>query len=270
MFNKNIISACADPLPFSLLFLPESKSITHEISLNKVDCIISVDCSSKDQMKFPITKKDIPLINIDHHTSNNKFGSTNIVVTNAASTSEILYQLFEYLKTPISPQIATYLLSGLYCDTGSFMHSNTSAEVYKIASKLMNAGASLTQIVKNMFKTHTIEQLKLWGKVLNNARLNKKGTLVSKITASELKETNASPRDLTGIINYLNSVPNVNMSILLSEDLHGNVQGSVRSAKDGINAAEVCEQLGGGGHEKAAGFTIPGKIVSEEIWRIES
>ncbi len=273
-FGKNVTSVCADPLPKSLLFLPDSNVFENKIDPNKHDLIITVDASSVDQLKFAeidekFLKSGKAIINIDHHPTNKKFGTLNIVDENASCATEILYYFFEFVKATIVPSTATHLLAGLYNDTGSFMHSNTSSSSYKIASKLLEAGAALPRIVKHMFKTQSIEQLRLWGKVLSNARLNKKGTLVSKITNDDFYETNSTPRDLMGVINYLNSVSRSNLSILLSEDMEGHVKGSMRTSKNDVNVASLCEKLGGGGHKKAAGFTIPGKIVTEEVWRIE-
>jgi phosphoesterase RecJ-like protein len=266
-FGKKVSSACADPLPESLKFLPESDSFIMQINKEKYDLIISVDCSSKDQLKF--NEIENPIINIDHHPTNNNYGSVNIVDPDAASVTEILYDFFKFIEVDITPRTATNLLAGVYNDTGSFMHSNTTAYTYKIASVLVEAGASWSQIVENMFKTQSVQQLKLWGRVLSNARINKKGTIVSKVTQSDFKETHSSPQDLSGIINYLNSVSQSKMSILLAEDMHGHVKGSLRSKEDDIDVAMICEKFGGGGHKKAAGFTIPGKIVSEETWKID-
>ncbi|MFC1810863.1 bifunctional oligoribonuclease/PAP phosphatase NrnA [Patescibacteria group bacterium] len=274
-FGMDVTCACADPLPFSLKFLPGSSVMKKTFDENgDIDLIVSVDCSSKDQMKFfeikpDFFKKDIPLINIDHHASNKNYGSVNLVDADAASTTVILYEFIKFLQIPIISAVATNLLAGIYCDTGCFMHANTNADTYLIASDLMQAGASANEIVKYMFKTKTVEQLRLWGKVLANIKVNNKGTILSKITSDELNELKAAPKDLSGIINYLNSVPNCKMSILLSEDLKGNVQGSLRAANDDIDVSKVSSQFGGGGHKKAAGFTIPGKIVIEEVWRIE-
>jgi len=273
-FGLQVSSVCADPLPGSLKFLPFSKIVHKKFNRDEFDLIISVDCSSMDQMKYPETKpdffkKEIPLINIDHHASNKKYGDLNLVDPDAASTTIIIYRLLEYFDIPVIPGIATNLLAGIYCDTGSFMHANTNSEIYKIASELMKAGADPNRIVENMFKTKTIEQLRLWGKVLSNIKVNDKGTIVSKITSDELLELNATPKDLSGVINYLNSVPNCKMSVLLSEDTKGNVQGSMRSADDEVDVSKLSCKLGGGGHKKAAGFTMPGKIVADEVWRIE-
>lgn len=273
-FGKNVTSACADPLPDSLFFLSGDDVFENKIDPKKHDLIITVDASSIDQLKFPeidekLLKSGKAIINIDHHPTNKNFGTVNIVDEDASCVTEIIYYFFEFAGVNLTPKTATYLLAGLYNDTGSFMHSNTSRSSYRIASKLLEAGAALPQIVKNMFKTQSIEQLRLWGRVLSNARINKQGTLVSKVTDNDFYETNSTPKDLMGVINYLNSVSQSNLSILLSEDMQGQVKGSMRTAKDDIDVASLCEKLGGGGHKKAAGFTIPGKIVTEEIWRIE-
>jgi len=264
-FGIQVSSCCADPLPMSLNFLPGSRSVHKGLPVD-YDLVISVDCSSLDQVKYSDLKVDI---NIDHHASNKDYAKVNMVDADAASTTVIIYEFLKYLQIPILPDMATNLLAGIYCDTGCFMHTNTNAKIYDIAANLMQCGAKSTEIVKHMFKTKTVEQLKLWGKVLSNIKVNEKGTIVSKITTNEFEETQATPKDLSGVINYLNSVPNCKMSMLLSEDMKGNVQGSIRTNEDEMDASELSTKLGGGGHKKAAGFTIPGKIVAEEVWRIE-
>lgn len=274
-FNKKVTSACADKLPPNLNFLKGNIEILQKIDLKNYDVIVSVDCSSKEQMKYPETTKSfkdykIPIINIDHHISNSAYGTINLIDPESASTTEILFRYFEYLKIPVKPYVATNLLAGIYCDTGSFMHSNTNSNNYIIAQKLLSAGASHSNIIKYMFKTKTVEQLQLWGKVFSNSRINKQKAIVSKVTEDDFIKTGTNPRDLAGIVNYLNSVDECKMSILLSEDMKGNVKGSVRSGNGNIDVAELCKQLGGGGHKKAAGFKLPGKIISKEVWSIES
>lgn len=269
IFQKKVTSVCADPLPSTLFFLKGNYHIKHVLP-EDYDLIITLDCSTNEQTKFPeVINKKTAVINIDHHTTNTKYGDINVIDPDAASATEMLYNLFDNFGLDYSKHGATCLLAGMYNDTGSFMHSNTRKETYSIAGKLQSRGADMKTIVKNLFKTHSIEQLRLWGKVLSNARLNKKGTLVSKISTYELDEINASPRELAGVINYLNCVPESKMTMLLSEDLNGNVQGSMRTGNEDVDVSSLCEQFGGGGHKKAAGFTIPGKIVSQEFWKID-
>lgn len=261
--GKHVTSACIDILHPSLHFLPFSDSIQITFDLNKIDLIIIVDCGGIEQVKFHHEVKDlfsgkIPIINIDHHDSNNNYGIINIVASEVASTAEIIFHFLEFAQIRPTPAIATCLLAGIYGDTGSFMHPNTTPSTYKIAGKLLQYGAMVQPIIKNMFKTNKVEQLKLWGRVLSNARINSNGAMVSRVTKTDFEETNSSPEDLSGIINYLNSVPGISFSILLSEDLEGNVKGSFRTLHDDINVADFSKQLGGGGHQKAARIvTLP-------------
>jgi len=61
----------------------------------------------------------------------------------------------------------------------------------------------------------------------------------------------------------LNMVPNVNFSLLLKEDRE-RIKGSLRTRKDNVNLAEIAKKYGGGGHPKAAGFSIP-KIEFQKL-----
>lgn len=272
-FGKRVNSACVDTLPSSLRFLPGSAGFRTDFA-EDADLIIIVDCGSLNQTRFneKITEafeNNISVINIDHHPSNEYFGTLNVVMPEAAATCEMIYYFARHLNIKISKSMATAILTGLYTDTGSFMHSNTTESVYQIAAHLMGIGANFKHIVKYVFKTKSIEQLRLWGRVLENAKLNDNGTIVSKVTKEDFGETEAAPEHLSGVVNYLTSVPESTLSVLLTENGQGQVKGSLRTLGDNIDVSEICGKFGGGGHKKAAGFTIPGRIVEKRIWTIE-
>jgi len=273
-FGKRVNSACIDQLPSSLRFLPGSAGFRTDFGVEDVDLIIVVDCGSLNQTRFnekikEAFKKNILVINIDHHPSNEYFGTLNIVMPETAATCEIIYYFARHLNIKISKSMATAILTGLYTDTGSFMHSNTTETVYRIAAHLMGLGANFKHIIKHVFKTKSIKQLRLWGRVLENAKLNENGTIVSKVTEEDFGQTEAAPEHLSGVVNYLTSVPQSTLSVLLSEDGTGHVKGSLRTLNNSIDVSEICSKFGGGGHKKAAGFTLPGHIVEKRIWTIE-
>ena len=64
-------------------------------------------------------------------------------------------------------------------------------------------------------------------------------------------------------------VQNGLFAALLGEDGHGNIRGSFRTRNDNINLSEMAAMLGGGGHKKASGFSIPGYLKKEVVWKIE-
>lgn len=272
-WDVKVVSACADPPPEYAFVLPGSYEYVNDFDLNNFDLAIAVDCGAHYLMKFHETKPElmagkIPLINIDHHPSNDQFGTHNLVHDTAAATSFILYHYLRYLGFHITHEIATCLLMGLYYDTGSFMHSNTSRDVLETAADLLNKGADFKKIVKPMFQTTPVNQLKLWGRVMTRARLTSKKAIVSAVTEQDLIECDAKPDDLSGVIDLLNSVPESKFSILLSETEHGAIKGSLRTQDDQIDLSKLAALFGGGGHKKAAGFTMPGRLRQETHWKI--
>jgi len=159
-------------------------------------------------------------------------------------------------------------LTGIYNDTGSLMHSNTSLEVFEICARLMECGGNVTQISKHMFQSTPVSTLRLWGRVLENARVNDEGVTVSIVTWKDFDDCGAGPDSVSGIIDLLNSVPDSKYTCLLNEDQNGKVKGSFRTQRDDVDVAELAAQFGGGGHKKAAGFTMPGRIHQELHWKI--
>ena len=119
----------------------------------------------------------VPILNIDHHVSNDHFGLYNVVDPTAASATVIVYRLLKsHLNATITKNMAVCLLAGIYNDTGSFMHSNTTHEVFAIAADLMKTGLDAAVISASMFRTKPINQLRLWGKILSTMKLNEKKT----------------------------------------------------------------------------------------------
>lgn len=273
-WGKHVTSACADPLPQDSHFLPGYNTFVQDVDLSDYDVVVSVDVGAHYLLKYDKThpelldKEKTTLINIDHHPSNDHFGSVNIVVDTAAATALILFYILKEFELTLTRDIATCLLAGIYFDTGSFMHSNTTPEVYDVAGQLMSHGADFKVIVKKLFHTTPVNQMKLWGRILNRARINKKNIVSSAVTQKDLNDLGLTVKEVSGVIDYLNAVPGSQFCILLSEDLKGNVKASLRTQRDDVDLSELTSTFGGGGHKKAAGFTMPGKIEQETVWKI--
>lgn len=275
--GKESTPVCVD-LPAPMFhFLPGYSAYVQDFQPEKYDLIMAFDAGAHYMIKFHEKYPDIfkgpqanmpPLINIDHHGSNDNFGSVNIVDSDAASTTLILFYAMQILNIRITREIATCLLTGLYTDTGSFLHSNTTGEVYRIASFLTRAGADVQSIARNCFKQTPLSTLRLWGQILENMKINEEGVVLSVARQSDFRMTGSTAEDLSGVINYLNAIPGTKFSVLLSEDEKGNVKGSFRTQKEEVDVAKLASFFGGGGHPKAAGFTLKGRIEKETIWKI--
>ncbi len=263
---------CIDQIPESFYFLPNSEEVVHEFDPGNFDLAIMLDCGADYMAGIKETHGEIyggtyPLINIDHHPSNDHFGKWNLVDTESASTTQILTNLFDELKWKITPRIATCLMTGLYTDTGSLKHSNATADVHRIASQLMKKGARLKDIIGYVFKNNSVDVLRLWGRVMKRITQTPENITISTVSDRDFTETNTSKPDLTGVVDYLNAVPDAKFSLLLTE-INGQVKGSLRTLRDDVDLTEIAGRLGGGGHKKASGFTIPGKLELQTRFKI--
>ncbi len=270
---RRITSVSADILRYEFDFLKDKPSFVTEFDPGEFDLFITVDCGSPEQTAFQsvypevFRKKD--LINIDHHHTNSLFGGINLVIDSSSSTSLIIFNLLKTWNIRPTPDIATCVLMGVYGDTGSFMHSNTSAEEFEAAAELMYLKANRSVIVERLYKRQSLGKLRLLGKILSETRMTDKKTVVSAIKDEDFHETGATQADLEGVIDYINMTKDNRIAALLTEDGKGNVRGSLRTKKDDLNLSEIAVHLGGGGHKKASGFTIKGKLEKVVRWSIK-
>lgn len=274
--GKTPTPACIDSIPERLKFiaqaLPKGVNFAREFDMYQYDLIIISDAGAYHMTGFherypDFLSKKVPIINIDHHASNEGFGTVNLVDPKASSATVMVWRLLNYLPIKLTREIGLTLLSGIYNDTGGFMHSNTTRETFEIASELTKTGIDVNEIVKPMFRQASFSQLRLWGYILENLKRNEQGVLSSVVTESDLKVLGAHGSDTGGIVDLLNTVPDTAYTLLLAED-EGMVKGSLRTQRDDVNVSAIAEQFGGGGHKKAAGFRMHGRLEKQIVWRV--
>lgn len=210
-------------------------------------------------------------ITVDHHHDNRREARLNLIVPEAAATAQILASFFGTCAIPLTKDIATCLLTGIFTDTGSFMHDSTTPEILKLAAFLMSKGARLSHIAHQTYQKKDVGGLRIWGRALSrvmNSPLT--GAAVSVITPQDLTECGATLEDLSGVVNMLNTLPETKFALLLTEYVPGRIKGSLRSeVHKGVDVSGIAKRLGGGGHKLAAGFEVPGHIVRRNgQWRV--
>lgn len=261
--------------PLSGTFKPED--VTFSFGNYKFDLIIVLDSPDLERLgQVYDTNSELfyetPVINIDHHAGNDYFGKVNWVDLTATSTAEILVALIESLareKPLIDTDVATALLTGIIVDTGSFQNANTTPKSFTVAAQLVAAGARQQEIIKWLFKTKTLSTLKLWGRILANVQDEKPYRFIwSRIARADFAEAQADDSATSGVIDeLLKTAPGIDFALLLSEKADG-LHGSLRAATAGVDVASIARLFGGGGHEAAAAFQIPGESLvtkQEEI-----
>lgn len=270
--GKNVEVRCFDPPPPVFSFMPNVERVQVGLEGTNYDAIFIVDAGATHLTGFnesnpELFDKSLNVVNIDHHGSNEYFGKYNLVVTDSPSATAIIYEMLMGLNLEVDRHTATCLLTGIYTDTGSFMHSNTTPEVMRIASRLLAKGANLRSISKDIFNTTKVSTMHLWGRVMKNAYQTSDKVTMSVLTNKDFEDTGADHSEMTGAVDYVNAVPNAKYSVILTER-GDKVKGSLRTLKDEVDVAQVAATFGGGGHTKAAGFTIPGKLEKEVRWKV--
>jgi len=194
----------------------------------------------------------IPLINIDHHSSNEEFGQINFVELTAVATSEILFSLFEnYDKNLIDEEIATCLLAGMISKTKSFKTANITPNALAAAAKLITFGARREEIVNQLYRSRPINVLKLWGKVLATLSSDLSDHLVwSVLTVADFAKTETTDSDLNDIVDELIiNIPQVKVIVIIYERQEGEklmANGLIYSIKniDSLNLAKEFNPMG--------------------------
>lgn len=263
---------CIDTPPETFRFLPSIGRVLEVPDVRAGDVFVFVDSAEPKLTELHETHPVLfdgthPSLNIDHHPTNTRFGTVNIVVPDASSSCEIIVALADQLGWNISDDIATCLLTGVYTDTGGLLHSNTTATVYRTVARLLRAGAHQQAIVTAVFRRAKLSTLRLWGRVLEKITITEEGGAISAVTEGDFRATGAEHAELTGAIDYINAVPGMRFSLLLSER-DGTVKGSLRTLRDDVDVAAMASRYQGGGHKKAAGFALPGKLKQEVRWKV--
>lgn len=257
-----------EPIPNIFKFLQRSEEIRSDYADEmQFDLFFCLDCGDAGRlgnaMKYFEHAKHT--VCIDHHVSNQAFADDNCIDPEASSTCELVFGLMDTEK--ITKKIAECLYTGMVHDTGVFQYSCTSAKTMNIAGQLMEKGIDYPKIIDDTFYTKTFNQNKILGQALVDSELYLDGRcIVSVVTNEMMKKYDVLPKHLDGIVNQLRVTKDVEVAVFLYENEDGSFKGSLRVNGD-FNVAEVAMVFGGGGHVKAAGFTIEG-TAEECVQRI--
>jgi len=207
------------------------------------------------------------VVNIDHHVTNAHFGSLNLVVPAAASTGELVYDLFKAWKLAIPSPVAACLYATILSDTGGFRHDNTSERALRAAAELVALGADPAAIARGLFKSRPPSSLRMQGLILQGLHFECGDRLVwGSITQARLRELGAATEQADGAIDQLNTVRDQEVAVLFKEVGPEQTRVSIRT-RDGVDAAELARRFGGGGHRRAAGadLALPLAQVEERV-----
>ena len=221
------------------------------------DVMITFDCGSMNRLGDlePSAKAAHELVVIDHHISNDRYGSINLVEPDAAASGWVVLQLVDELGLPLNQEAAVCLYAALVCDTGRFQYDTTTPEVFDMARRLTEYDVPVSQLSRTLFEEHRFAYLKLLGEALERAELIREERFVwTAITQEMLERHGVEMEEVEGLIDILRRAAEAEVTCVLKEEQDGNVRVSLRSLGD-VDVRRIAEFNGGGGHRFAAGFT---------------
>lgn len=237
----------------------------------RYDVFFTLDCSTID--RFPKAgeyfEKAGKTVCIDHHVSNDGFGTECYVDGDASSASELVCRLIP--KEEMDEDIAICLYSGIISDSGVLQYSCTSPETLRTVADLISFGFDFTAIIDRSYYEKTYVQNQLLGRALvESVRFLDGRAIFTCVSKSMMDFYEATPKDLDGIVNQLLLTKGVKCAVFMYESDNMQYKVSLRGDND-VNVAKIAVMFGGGGHVKAAGCTMSGTMydvinnISEQI-----
>ncbi len=256
------------PLPYEYAFF-QFDGLVSDIPADLAErTIVFLDCGNLDRNDVDVGES--PVVNLDHHHDNTRFGTINHVVADASCTAEIVWDLMRVLGVELTPQIAEALYVGLVTDTGRFMYENTGPTAHLMAADLIEAGVDVHDIYRRLYEGLPEPKLALLTRALSRIQRFDGGRLTfSRLTRYDFAETGAEESYTEGIIDHLRAVEGTKVAALEREltcvDRRGASKVSLRATDGDVDVSAIARAQGGGGHRQAAGFATemdPAELVA--------
>jgi phosphoesterase RecJ-like protein len=245
------------------------KDISTHTSGFKYDLIITVDAMDLESLGKTYDNNveffyKTPIINLDHHASNEEFGQINIINLNAISSSEIIFNIFKGQSVDlIDEDIATCLLAGIIYKSKSFKSPNLTPKTLLSTSQLINLGARREEIINNLYRSRSLASLKLWGRVLNNLKaINEQEIIYSFVKTQDFKDTAASSKHLLSVVEELiASIPKAKIIIIFyPQNNNTNITNFFIYSVKNLNSLELAKEYQAQGSQKIAQGSVNKKL----------
>src|SRR3954471_10643186 len=259
-------SVASWPEPFVVAphyrYLPGLDSVTKPADFPEAPPVmVTFDCGSLDRLNelADPAREAGELIVVDHHFTNESYGTINLLDADAAASAVMVYRLAKRLGWPIKRDVAICLYTGIVTDTGRFQYSNTSPEVLEMATELSRFDLPIAHMSRQLFEEHRFAYMQLVATALQRAELDADRRFVATwITADDLERFGVEMDEAEGLIDLVRRTAEADVSCVLKESAEG-TKVSLRSVTD-FDVTTIALRFGGGGHRAAAGFTDPRPI----------
>jgi bifunctional oligoribonuclease and PAP phosphatase NrnA len=221
------------------------------------EVMVTFDCGSLGRLGDlePAAKAAHELVVIDHHISNDRYGTINLIDPEAAASGSLVHRLIRALGLPLNRDAAVCLYAALVCDTGRFQYDTTTPAVFGMARELVQHDVPVSRLSRTLFEEHRFAYLKLMSDALAHAQLVPRRRFVwTAVTQADLSKHDVAIEEVEGLIDILRRTAEAEVTCVLKEEADGTVRVSLRSLGD-VDVRKIAETEGGGGHRFAAGFS---------------
>lgn len=257
----SVTYAGPDPVPDVLDFIPgRDRWQVWRSAPRRFDTVVLTDCPNDGRTEGllgGVRGPESQVLNIDHHPDNRRYGTINWIDASAAATGEMVHDLIAALGWPIGPEIALGLYTAVHTDTGSFRYSNTTPRTFRIAAALTAAGAEPALVTDRLYQRRPKDALLTLGRLLERVEVSDDGQVATLTVPDGMaSEAFMAAEDL---VTYPRSIAGVRVAVLLRAEADGKIKASLRGKGD-VPVNRIAHRFGGGGHENAAGCTLPGPL----------
>jgi len=259
--GRRVVYAGPHPIPDTLGFLPGAdRWQVWSAAPETFDLIVLTDCPNDERTNGLLRGArggDSQVVNIDHHPDNRRYGTINWIDAGAAATGEMVFDLVGALGHRVTAEMALNLFTAIHTDTGSFRYSNTTARTFQIAGRLVAAGADPALVSDRLYQRRSPTSLGALGRLLSGVRLSEDG----RVAWLAVPPGSASDEFMVAedLVTYPRSIEGVDVAVLLRQEGDGSIKASLRG-KGKVPVNRIARRFGGGGHDNAAGCTLPGPL----------
>ena len=261
--KKEVILLAEKPVSPPYIHMKGADRIVQSFDPEKnIDFIIALDCSDIGRLGGCLggLEKKRPLVNIDHHATNDSFGDLNLIDPKSSSTGELVARLVKAAGLPFGMEVAENIFSAIQADTGSFRYDNTTPASMKLGAEMMEYGVKPWEISRRLTDEYSLARLKLLELGLHTIEFHYDGRLGMMTLSLEMFEkAGAQQSESERFVDYPRSVAGVEIAALIrqtgKEDYKFSLRSNIR-----VDVASLASRFGGGGHIRAAGFESRGPI----------
>jgi len=258
-YKRVEVANASASLPRYLDFLKGYERIKDTIEYEK-SLVIACDCGNPERLGFDLSGREI--LNIDHHESNTRYGSLNVVIPGYASASQVAFALFSRIYS-IPVESAECWYAALLSDTRYFTTSSMNETVFRAAAELVHIGVDPAKVARHLNQRRALSAFRILQRALASLQLYSDARIaVLSVTKKDIAETGATLPDMDGIVEHARALATVEVALFIME-LEGEIRVSLRSKGTDVNA--IAASFGGGGHRVAAGVVFPAGKIQEII-----